>query len=215
MPSLDANVWRDQRKKIRTQLFARIMSENYDAAAKQIAELMPRTECSLFDAVLVEEITTPVSDFARHLSGWIEGAARSDVAAISIDLERGLSKPEIWNCAAYGYLDSVYPFRASSHLELLLAAEENPWQGEFDWDEGGVALDGLEGYRAADRAYRKARSPDADVASDLAQIMVGLKYHRFIGAAVVAAASKTSMWVVSQDHDSYWIPRGIFRAGPS
>ena len=92
-----------------------------------------------------------------------------------------------------------------------MAPELSPWRGHADWSPpDGILIDGFKNYRVADVAYSPADTADAAVAENLAEMMVGLKYLRFVDAAVRACAAATPMWVIAEDHDSYWIPRGFF-----
>ena len=203
MPRLDATIWQNTRGEIRARLHARIIAGDDRAAEEEIASLLARIDCRLFDAVLTEDFTTAVPAFAAHLDGWIRYAQRAGAAAISVVLERGVGDADLWSCAVSGLSDRVYPFSRSSREELMMAPELSPWRGHADWSPpDGILIDGFKNYRVADVAYSPADTADAAVAENLAEMMVGLKYLRFVDAAVRACAAATPMWVIAEDHDS-------------
>jgi hypothetical protein len=210
-PRLDTPTWQSKQHEISARLHARIIAGGYSAAETDIAALVGGTDCRLFDAVLVEDFTTPIPVFAARLHGWIADAHRAGATALSVDLGRGLGDPKLWSCDVCGLSDRVYPFSTSSREELLTAPEPGPWRGHGGWrPPDGIRIDGFENYIAAGMAHSPADTADAAVAENL-PVMVGLKYLRFVDAAVRASASTIPMWIIAQDHDSYWIPRGISR----
>ena len=221
MTGLDAatwQVWHDQRLNTRARLHGRIASGDYRAAEEEIAALIVRTSCRWFDPVLVEDFTTPVQVFAEHLRGWIADAHRAGATALAVYLERGLGNPDLWSCSPTGLSDSVYPFSTSSLPELQSAPEPSPWRGHADWwPPDGILIEGFKDYIVADVAHPVpwGTRADEELAGNLAEMMVGLKYLRFVDAAVRACPSTVPMWIIAEDHDSYWIPRGAFRAGSS
>jgi len=216
VPRLDATIWQNTRSEIRARVHAWIVAGDYRPAELEIATLIADTDCRLFDAVLIEDFTTPIPAFAAHLDGWIGDAQRAGATAISVVLERGVGNPDLWSCAICGVSDRVYPFSTSSREALMKAPEPGPWRGHADWSPpDGILIDGFKNYRAADVTFSPADTADAAVAENLAETMVGLKYLRFVGAAVRACASTMPMWIIAEDHDSYWIPRGFFRTGSS
>jgi len=53
------------------------------------------------------------------------------------------------------------------------------------------------------------------IAPDLSEVMLGLKYKRFIGEAIAMARNAVPMWIITQGHDSFWMPMCFLRAGTS
>jgi hypothetical protein len=45
--------------------------------------------------------------------------------------------------------------------------------------------------------------------------MPGLKYKRFIGEAIAMARDAVPMWIITQGHDSFWMPMCFLWAGTS
>jgi hypothetical protein len=67
------------------------------------------------------------------------------------------------------------------------------------------------------RVWNCSQSSDYSrpIALDLFEVMLGLKYKRFIGEAIAMARDAVRMRIITQGHDSFWVPMCFLRAGTS
>lgn len=214
MTSLDADTWRSERRKTRDLVRDLVRARDYGAAERCLSDLLLSVDCRRFDSVLCEDFTNPAERFAGLMDAEIEKARDAvEAVAVSLDLERDLGNDGNWVCAAYGFPETAYAFSGKSLAELNALADENPWQGMMEWFGGGFErLTGFDDYQAACRNHSREKTPDSALVHDLAELLVGVKYHRYLERAV-ALSRAAPIWLLAQDHDCYWIPRGVFRTG--
>ena len=203
-----APAWRDY-------IHAVILAEAYDEAEAEIVTLLASFPTRAFDPVLDADITSPVAELAGLLSKWShEATAMEPTTAMSLDFE---TERGDWCIGVFGYGDDAYPFGAATLQDIRAKAAESPWAGCFGpFDSECWEFRGLEGCQGL---YRPALTGDAEAdrnlghAYSVSEVLVGLKYQRFVSRAAQAAVNPVPMWVLTQPHDSYWFPRGVMGLG--
>ena len=201
-------VWRDH-------IHASILAEAYDEAEAEIVALLASFPTRAFDPVLDADITSPVAELAGLLAKWSHQAnAIEPTTAMSLDFEdvRG-----DWCTGVFGYSDDAFPFGSATLQEVRAKADEAPWAGCFGpFDTECWEFKGFEGCQDL---YHAALTGDVEAdrnlahANSVSEVLVGLKYQRFVSRAAQAAVNPVLMWILTQPHDSYWFPHGVMSLG--
>ena len=82
-------------------------------------------------------------------------------------------------------------------------------------DFNQLQLKGFATYRTVSHDSSRSSDYSRPIALALSEVMLGLKYKRFIGDAIALARDAAPMWIITQGHDSFWMPTCFLRTGPS
>jgi hypothetical protein len=213
------HAWDIPSRSWREQIHHNIQHSNGAYAENVVAELMKSLPCREFDGVLTENFETAVSDAAAFITECTQVAGKGcGATALSLDLECGLGNPYEWSCVAYAYTDSPFLFSQASLVELKASVDKGSWRGCFESFEtdgafNQVQLKGLASYRYVSHDSSQSSDYSRPIALALSEVMLGLKYKRFIGEAIAIARDAAPMWIITQGHDSFWMPTCFFAGG--
>jgi hypothetical protein len=212
------HAWDIPSRSWREQIHRNIQESNGGYAENVVAELMKSLPCREFDGILTENFETAASDAAAFITECTQHASKGcGATALSLDLECGLGNPYEWACVAYAYTDSPFSFSQASLVELKTSVDKGSWRGCFEADSAfnQIQLKGFATYRYV--SYDSGRSSDYSrpIAQALSEVMLGLKYKRFIGEAIAMARDAAPMWIITQGHDSFWMPTCFLQTGTS
>jgi hypothetical protein len=180
-----------------------------------------------FDMVRDAKVTTPLAEVALWIDAVIAAASLDPkggpLTAIEIDFSNagvhrgGPAEPGI---EVTGYTDQFFPFSTASDDAIANAqlGVATPWQGAFDWfPEGAYALDGLGEINRALLTYKHGErnelvwvrgqpeiAPDAK-AEPVANLLMAVKFHRFIRDAVARVEVPEPLVVVADGNDEIYV----------
>jgi len=99
---------------------------------------------------------------------------------------------------------------------MTASVDKRSWQGCFEMGAfNQLPLEGFATYRTVSPDSSRSSDYSRPIALALSEVMLGLKYKRFIGDAIALARDAAPMWIITQGHDSFWMPTCFLRTGPS
>jgi hypothetical protein len=211
------HAWDIPSRSWREQIHRNIQESDGEYAESVVAELMQSLPCREFDGVLTENFETAVSDAAALVTECTQAASKGcGATALSLDLECGLGNPYDWACVAYAYTDSPFAFSQTSLVELTASVDKRSWQGCFEMGAfNQIQLKGFATYRTVSHDSGQSSDYSRPIALALSEVMLGLKYKRFIREAIAMAQDAAPLWIITQGHDSFWMPTCFLRTGTS
>ncbi len=203
----DQEGWRYSRDIVIEETHRLIRAEAYQQAESNLADALKTCASRRFDMILENEFSISQD----QMIAWLDAEIRRHIddgncVAMQLELTRNLADDTDWICCSYGFTANAFPY-ADLTLEEFASMEKNNryWQTEFDWlDNGDIELKGFETFVAARRDLQ-IKQKDDGIACQIAELILGVKYHRLIGEAATKT-SQGSFWLIVQDHDSYYVP---------
>jgi hypothetical protein len=99
---------------------------------------------------------------------------------------------------------------------LTASVAKGSWQGCFEIGAfNQIQLEGFATYRYVSHDFSTSSDYSRPIALALSEVMLGLKYKRFISQATAMAKDAAPMWIITQGHDSFWMPTCFLRTATS
>lgn len=215
----DQEGWRNSRDTVIEETHRLIREESYEQADSNLADLLKTCTSRRFDMILECEF----SNTSEQMTSWLDAEIRrhineGDCVAMQLELTRCWAEDIYWTCSCYGFTAGAFPHTREKLGEVAALATGGYWKESHDsLSDGAIDLEGFRSYVAACRGLHTGRELDKEKARDdsiahtIAELILGVKYHRLISDAASNTANGP-FWLIVQDNDSYYIPVAIRQA---